>query len=45
MYIPQKMMEKQTSKNQLFLSNTIDKIRKNLEMDKYKDERKKIEEN
>lgn len=45
MYIPQKMMEKQASKKQLFISNAIDKIRRNLEMDKFKEERKKIGEN
>lgn len=45
MYIPQKMMDKQASDKKLFISNAIDKIRKNLEMDKYKDEIKQIGKN
>ncbi|XP_025204096.1 protein NDUFAF4 homolog [Melanaphis sacchari] len=41
MYIPEKMLEKKTS-SKFFISNAIDKIRYNLEMDKYKEERKQI---
>lgn len=40
MYIPPKMMEK--TKNQNLISSTIDKIRSNLEIDKYNKEHKQI---
>lgn len=41
MYVPEKMMEKKT-KSKFFISSAIDKIRKNLEIDKYQEERKRI---
>ncbi|XP_022166554.1 protein NDUFAF4 homolog [Myzus persicae] len=41
MYIPEKMVEKKTS-SKFFISNAIDKIRQNLEIDKYNNERKQI---
>lgn len=42
MYIPEKMREKRKEKDQLLISNSIDKIRKYLEVDKYEKERKQI---
>lgn len=42
MYIPQKMVENKNTKHQFLISNTIDKIRKNLDVDKYAEERKQI---
>jgi len=44
MYIPQKMMENK-SKNQFFISSTIDKIRTSFEVDKYVKEQNKIGKN
>jgi len=44
MYIPQKMMENKP-KNQLFIGNTIDKIRNSFEVDKYVKEQKQIGKN
>ncbi|KAE9533150.1 hypothetical protein AGLY_009578 [Aphis glycines] len=41
MYVPEKMMEKKT-KSKFFISSAIDKIRENLEIDKYQEERKQI---
>lgn len=42
MHIPQKMIDNEKTRNQSFISNTIDKIRLNLEVDKYAKERKQI---
>jgi len=44
MYIPQKMMESKSEK-QFFIGKAIDKIRSNLEVDKYKKDQKQIGEN
>lgn len=41
MYIPPKMMEKESESKNL-IDSTINKIRLSLEMDKYKEERKQI---
>ncbi|XP_060842253.1 protein NDUFAF4 homolog [Rhopalosiphum padi] len=42
MYVPEKMIEKKKTSSQFLISNAIDKIRQNLEIDKYKEERKQI---
>lgn len=41
MYVPPKKIKKK-SDGQLLISSTIDKIRSSLEVDKYEEERKKI---
>uniref|UniRef100_A0A2S2PJM5 Protein NDUFAF4 n=1 Tax=Schizaphis graminum TaxID=13262 RepID=A0A2S2PJM5_SCHGA len=42
MYVPEKMIEKKKTSSQFLISNAINKIRQNLEIDKYKEERKQI---
>lgn len=45
MYLPKKMVENEKARNQSLISNTIDKIRISLEVDKYEKERKQIGKN